>query len=274
MIKEKKCRYNSGDGTQLTGILTAPVAPEGSVLLCHGIAVDKNEWNDFYVEVARRLYENTFASLRFDFRGHGESAGRPEDITVAGEALDVAASASKLIECVGGRISLVGTSFGAGPAIFYVKKNPELVKCLVLLCPVLDYVGTFLEPETPWAKEIFCEEGFRQLEETGHIALDEGFEVSRRLIEEFKVVKPWEVLSRVPCPVLTMHGDRDSMVPFRVSEEHGRPNADSEFVRVEGADHGFVEFGDEDGVWAESKANRGFVIQRVSDWVERWNSVQ
>lgn len=270
MVKEKKVFYCSKDRTNLCGILTNPNKAKGYVILAHGITMDKNEWENLYVDISQELCKKGFGSLRFDFRGHGESEGHQRDITIIGELLDVSASAEKITECWEGGISIVATSFGAGPAILYACQNEEKIKCVVLLCPVIDYVSTFIRPITPWAKETFNEESFKQLERKGYILLDGEFKLGAKLIEEFKVIKPYENLKEIKCPVLTIHGNKDTMVPYRISKKYGIPNEKSEFMTLKGADHGFVAFGDENGDSEDTLKNKRIVIDKVCGWIERW----
>lgn len=270
MISEKKIFYQSNDGKKICGIITMPQKVKGWVLLSHGITMDKNEWGNFYMDIAHHLYKKDFASLRFDFRAHGESEGVQEDITIIGELLDIKASAQKIFEQWDDGISLIGTSFGSGPAILYATQNKKRIKGIVLLCPVLDYITTFINPITPWAKETFNKEGFKHLEEKGYILLDGEFKLGAKLIEEFKVIKPYELLSKIECPILTMHGNKDTMVPYKISKEYGIPNRKSEFVTLNDADHGFVAFNDDTGESKESLENKKFVIEKIVEWIEKW----
>ena len=221
MCVENKMYYKSMDGIRLCGIFTASDVPKGYVLMAHGITMNKNEWNNFYVEMSQELCKSKFVSFRFDFRAHGESEGSQRELTVIGELLDIKASIKKIQEDWSGKISIIATSFGAGPAILYTAQNPHKVNCLVLLCPVLDYEATFLNPIVPWAKESFNEKGFRDLEEKGFLLLDGVFEIGAKLVEEFRVIKPYGYLKKITCPVLTIHGDMDTMVPYKISKKYG-----------------------------------------------------
>lgn len=270
MVDENKIFYLSKDGLKLCGIFSIPQNVRAYVLMSHGITVDKNEWGDFYVDLANQLYRKNFASLRFDFRGHGESQGAEEDITIMGELLDIKASAQKIFERRNDKISIISTSFAAGPAILYAIQNKGRVKCLALLSPVLDYFATFIKPTTIWGKETFNDQSFKHLEEKGYILLDGEFKLGAKLIEEFKVIKPYELLREAKCPVLTIHGNRDTMVPYRISKKYGAPNEKSEFVTLNNADHGFVVFGDDNGVSKKSQKNKLFVISKIVEWLERW----
>ena len=194
MNRENKVFYKSKDGTKLCGIFLTPPKVKGYVLLAHGITMNKNEWENFYIDVAHELYKKEFASLRFDFRGHGESEGAQKDMTIIGETLDITASIEKISERWNGNISIIATSFGAGPAILYSRQEKTKVSCLVLLCPVIDYISTFLKPIVPWAKESFNKKAFQHLDKKGVLLLDGEFELGAKLIEEFKVIKPYEFL--------------------------------------------------------------------------------
>lgn len=243
MCVENKIYYKSMDGVKLCGVFTTPDVTKGYVLMAHGITMDKNEWNNFYGELSQELCERKFASLRFDFRAHGESEGNQRELTVIGELLDIKASIKKIQEKRNDKISIIATSFGAGPAILYTAQNPHKVNCLILLCPVLDYEATFLNPIVPWARESFNERGFKELEEKGFLLLDGVFEIGAKLVEEFRIIKPYEYLKKISCPVLTIHGDMDTMVPYEISKKYGSPNENSKFIALKGADHGFVAYG-------------------------------
>lgn len=45
-----KIQYKSIDNTPLVGIINIPPKTNGFVLMMHGITVDKDEWENFYVE--------------------------------------------------------------------------------------------------------------------------------------------------------------------------------------------------------------------------------
>ena len=270
MIEENKMFYQSNDGIKLCGIITKPLNSQGCVLLTHGITTDKNEWKNFYIDISHELSKRDFTTLRFDFRAHGESEGLQRDMTIIGELLDIKASSKNLYEQNFNGISIVATSFSAGPAILYAALNKEKIKCLVLLCPVIDYIATFLKPITPWAKETFNEEGFEHLEMNGSILLDGNFELGAKLIEEFKLIRPFEYLNELDCPVLTIHGDKDTMVPYEISKKYGAPNIKSQFITIEEADHGFIDYRDEVGKSKESYKNKKFVIEKISDWIQKW----
>jgi len=60
------------------------------------------------------------------------------------------------------------------------------------------------------------------------------------------------------------------MVPFKISQKYGAPNKKSQFVPINGADHGFIAFGDDTGESRESLENKKFVIEKIIEWIEKW----
>ncbi len=73
------------------------------------------------------------------------------------------------------------------------------------------------------------------------------------MIDEFEKIKPYELLTRLKIPVLTIHGTEDTAVPFSVSEKYGKPNELSKFISHK-SDHSFV------GI-------EGTVIEETIRWV-------
>ena len=124
--------------------------------------------------------------------------------------------------------------------ILYTTANSERVDKIVLWNPVLDFERTFLKAETPWGKTFFNQEGYEELKTKGYITVPQTeFRFGKRLIEEFKEIKPYQLLRKFDLPVLTIHGTEDTAVPYSVSKQHGTPNRYSKFISHK-CDHSFV----------------------------------
>ncbi|MCD6300840.1 MAG: alpha/beta fold hydrolase [Staphylothermus sp.] len=177
--------------------------------------MNKNEFRGFYSELAEKLCFRGFASLRFDFRGHGESEGYQREFSVIEQILDIKASIKEISKIWKGPISIIATSFGAGATIIYTALYGSRINTLILISPVIDYVATFLKPTTPWTKEEFSKERMKTLETNGYLELNGTFDIGAKLVEELKLIKPYEYIKMLKIPVLTIHGDKDTMVPFR-----------------------------------------------------------
>jgi len=132
-----------GSRVKLAGVLTYPDEMDGDtpgVVLLHGFTSNRDEApiyghnETMFQRVTKRLSAAGIASLRFDFRGHGESQGAFENITVQTLLEDVLAA----VEFLGaaprigrGKIGLLGQSMG-GLLTAYAAGSTEQVKAAAL----------------------------------------------------------------------------------------------------------------------------------------------
>lgn len=84
-------------------------------------------------ELSWALSRGGLATLRFDWRGVGASAGRPSGDAADARA-DYAAALEQLAETVSGRLVAAGYSFGAAAAVRASASSPR-VRALVLVAP-------------------------------------------------------------------------------------------------------------------------------------------
>lgn len=259
-------RVQTIDGYDLSTVLSRGDSGE-VVLWMHGISVNKNEYLGFFRDGAQRFADNGISSIRFDFRGHGDSSGNSLDFSVVGQNLDVrAVVAMAQRQCApGSRIHVVGASFGAPPAIFAAARYPDAVRSVSLIAPVLSYRRTFLEPETDWAKDLFSGEALRQLDDTGRLYFDSEFCIGHSLVEEMRIIRPDIALAELEQRVLVVHGDRDAMVPYDATLQACRGLQHVKLVTLRGADHGFMQEGDEEGVSPQSIANKERIFGMIEE---------
>lgn len=252
---EEKVYFRSTDNLLLCGILSTLKKPSNKcVILCHGITVDKEEDGGFS-PLAQTLNSYGFDAFRFDFRGHGESYGKIVNMTITGEISDLL-SAKKFLKSKGYlNFAIVGASFGAIPSVYCANRND--IKCLILWYPVLDLVKTFLNPKLPWAKKSFNKKGFGMLSKKGYLLLGVS-KLGKKLISEMSFYKPFEQLSKINIPVLTMHGDKDTYVPYSVAKRYGKPNSKSRFITLHDAEHGPTEI------------HLGFLVNETAEWVNKY----
>src|SRR5262245_50851229 len=84
----------------------------------------------------------TFAAL--DFRGHGDSPGRIEDLTVTAMLEDVDAFVAAIAPA-GTSLVLVGSSLGGLAAAWWASRNPQRVRACVLIAPAFRFMPRFFE---------------------------------------------------------------------------------------------------------------------------------
>jgi exosortase A-associated hydrolase 1 len=123
------------DGCQLLGILHHSTSPSeiGAVLLVGGPQYRVGA-HRMYTDIARRLAGCGVPTLRFDFRGMGDSEG--EFPGFQNLDADISAAVSALIERSPGvrRVALLGLCDGATAAAMY-ECDKDLVACKILLNP-------------------------------------------------------------------------------------------------------------------------------------------
>ncbi|GGK43628.1 alpha/beta hydrolase [Nocardia camponoti] len=231
----------SADGVLLEATLTQAGGDlaRGTVLLVHGITVDLDEGGGMFIRLAHQLAACGFEVMRFSFRGHGRSGGTSRGVTVAGECLDLEAAVQATRKRCAGPLSIVAASFGAVPTLLALPWLEREVTRLVLWNPVLDLVGTFLEPELAWGRENFGPDQLRELAEKGCLTVDGNFELGRTLFAEIRVHQPLKALLAAKIPTLIVHGDRDNAVSYDVSAAAAAARPATELHTVRGSDHGF-----------------------------------
>jgi len=234
---EEKFYFKSGS-LKLCGILTKPAASTNKcVVLCHGMTVTKEE-DGIFTELAQKLANAGLAAFRFDFSGHGESEGDSVDMTVAGEKEDLE-SAIRFLQSKGYKtFGILGASFGGGVVSLFAAEHHNIVKALVLWNPLVDY-HSLLEPKLPWPLSNFAKKATQQLEKQGFIEVGpRRFKLGKPLFDELRKLQPWKGLQKLKIPILFVHGDNDTYVPYEDSVKYSKL-LKAELKTIRKAGHGF-----------------------------------
>lgn len=236
-MKETALRIASTDGIQLDARLTQTEGTaKGMIVLVHGIASEKEE-GGLYTRLAAALAGAGFDSLRFDFRGHGQSSGNSVDMTIRRETEDLSAAVACARKDCNAPLGILAASFGTVSTMNYLKTHDD-IHTLVLWNPVLDLQHTFTRPQMPWGKALFSEEKRAEMERTGKLYMG-AHAYGRALFDEMADHFPYRVLEGLALPVLTIHGDRDEITSYDLSMRYGAPNEKSETLTLPGVGHGF-----------------------------------
>ena len=243
-------------GQQIVGMLHLP---DGRgrfpvALLMHGFTGTKSEIHRMFVKLSRELAAHGVASLRFDFRGSGDSAGEFEELTVRSEIAD-ALEAIKFLRrhqrVDTRRLALVGLSMGAAVAAHLVGRERVRCKSLVFWAPVAEGEGILDDLSTP--------EAVASLAQTG-ITDYGGNLVGVAFVRQFAEMKPIREIVKAKCPVLIVHGERDETVSAEHADMYERAlRAAKRVVKkvvVPDADHTFNRY-----IW-ERRA-----ITETVDWL-------
>jgi len=268
MTGEKQVSFQSSDGL-LRGTLRIPTTKINHMsLLVHGITVNREE-DGFYTELSKRLASIGSASLRFDLTGHGSSQGSYEKITLTKVTNDIEMAYKELCTNLLPNdvpLNVISSSFGGGLSACWAERNQDKVRALILLNPLLEYGIHMLYSKPFWSNGNLTTKGIETLKNQGWLPHGE-FRMGKEMIEELQQIKPHEIMQYLRMPVLTIHGDCDSVVSFDVAKKYSAPNKDSSFVPIHGADHGFSHPDDTDFTHPDTVKFHKMVFDKVVNWV-------
>ncbi|WP_343953496.1 alpha/beta hydrolase [Nonomuraea longicatena] len=266
---EQEITFRTLDGLHLAGTLVTPAEPpDHAVVLVHGGGVTRHE-SGFFTRLARGLSDAGMASLRFDLRGHGESQGRQEELTLATILNDIRAALHQIRETTGvAKTSLLGTSFGGGICGYYAAHRPDEVSRLVQLNPQLDYKKRTIDSRPYWHDDYLDEEVAHQLTVQGSITFRPTLRHGRPLLNEVFWLQPHTAIGLIKAPTLIVHGTKDTLIPIESSRVAvSQYTAPCDLVEVEGAQHTFAVHDDPQYHNPQSQAWQAAVIQTVSGWL-------
>ncbi|KAB1150711.1 alpha/beta hydrolase [Streptomyces luteolifulvus] len=257
------------DGLHLAGTLVTPEQPTSrAVVLVHGGGVTREE-GGFFTRLAAGLAEAGVASLRFDLRGHGQSEGRQEELTLSSILNDIRATLTYLREATGAsELSLLGTSFTGGVCAYYAAKQSQEITRLVLFNPQLNYKRRTIDNRPFWVDDHLTDEAAAQLTAQGYLSHSPTLKHGRAIYNEVFWLRPHEALGEVQAPTLIVHGTKDTFVPIEASRA-AVPlfQAPCRLVEIEGAQHGFAVHDDPQYLDPQSQEWQAFVIRTTADWL-------
>lgn len=257
------------DGLRLAGTLVTPDQPTTrGVVLVHGGGVTRDEAG-FFTRLADGLAAAGVASLRFDLRGHGESEGRQEDLTLSSILNDIDTALAYVRSAVGvPQCSLLGASFAGGITAYFAAHRPALLDRLVLFNPLLNYKKRFVDDKPYWSDDQINDEAAQKLSVQGFVAHSPTFKLGRALLNEVFWLQPHTVLDQISTPTFIVHGTKDTFIPVessRAAAEHLR--VPHQLVEVDGAQHGFAVHDDPTYADPKSQEYQAFVIRVVASWL-------
>jgi fermentation-respiration switch protein FrsA (DUF1100 family) len=221
---------DTSDGERLRGwVMTAPT-PRARIVYFQGNGGNLSNWAPILVGIVKRGY----SVLAIDYRGFGMSTGRP---TERGLYLDVDAALAHAWNST----SAAGSSGPAAdaPLIYWGRSLGGTMAAHGATVRHPD--GLILESAFPDARAVV----------RGSPVL-----MALSLFATYRFPTA-EFVNRTTMPVLVMHGDRDSVIPFPLGRElFSRIREPKTFVVIAGGDHNDAAAPDANAYWA---AIDGFV---------------
>ncbi len=217
-VKHKDISFKTADGLTLQGWLLKPEGKSsGTILYLHGNAENIST----HVNNVLWLIDEGFTLFLFDYRGYGNSEGRP---AIEGVHLDAEAALKAIINLSGNdgdRIIVLGQSLGGAIAVYAVANSPlkSHVKALVIDSVFSSY-------------RAIAREKAAQFVITWPLQYPLSF-----LVNDHYSPDRW-IRKVSPVPILIIQGDKDTIVPLH----HGtvlyeKASTPKEFWVVKGAGH-------------------------------------
>ncbi|HWG84166.1 MAG TPA: alpha/beta fold hydrolase [Deinococcales bacterium] len=203
--------------------------PHPAVLMLHGFTGSRGETHRLFVLLSRLLAENGIASLRFDFRGSGESEGGFEEMTASREVEDAVQALAQLRarpEVDPERVGLLGLSMGGMIAALTVGEPGVRVKSLVLWAPAAPESWTEQTPPG-WSPEMMPEPW-----DAGGNPVGRAFWRDLSRLDSYAAVKAHQ------GPALLVHAREDPTVKLETGLKYARAVPMRQHL-VDGALHTF-----------------------------------
>ena len=223
-------------GSRIHGMLHLPHAgsdPVPAALILHGFTGSSSSDNRLLVRLARHLTSHGIGTLRFDFRGSGQSEGEFADMTLGGEIADAALLLDWLAarpEVDARHLGVVGFSVGGAIARCLLARRPA-IRAAVLLAPVAHPLEVLVRGATP--EQLAGQGGPGPIDARG-----EG--LGPAFVAELPSIRPLDLADGAGTPLRVIHGTADPTVPFSEGDAYYRAaTGPRSLVAIEGADHGF-----------------------------------
>lgn len=246
-------------GQNIYGTFHIPITSEKCpvVVMCHGFAGNRIGRFRIYVLLAQRLSQLGIASLRFDFRGSGESDGDFSEMSIEGEVGD-ALEALKFVknhpQIDPQRIGMLGNSFGGAVAVLTACKDKN-VKSLALLAALFN--------SDLWKKRW---EALKTADDASKKELSKLLEehtLGVAFLKEFFMLNIENAMQKIQdLPMLHIHSERDERVGIDQAEHYLRCRKDvkgeTRSIRLTQSGHDF-----------SNSEERNMVIEETANWFLR-----
>ena len=151
------------------------------------------------------------AFVRFDYRGHGASAGRFEDGCIGDWCDDALAIVDAATD---GPLVLVGSSMGGWIMLLVARQRAERVSGLVGIAAAPDFTHDLILPQlTPVHRATLDRDGVF----LAPSAYGEPTPITRRLLEDGERHLVLQASLPLCCPAHLLHGQQDPDVPWQTS---------------------------------------------------------
>lgn len=235
-IENREWMVIENKGQKIFAVLHTPCEVENPpiVMICHGFSSSKHGSNRSYVRIAEGLAAIGIATLRFDFRGSGDSEGSLSDISLEdliSDAFAVYQAIENREEFDNERIGIFGASLGGAVALLSNAIHKR-AKSIALWAPVAR--GDL------WYRDLVK----RNPDLTGQdplvaMAIYKGITIHPLFRQQFAAMSAEKTLMEFPLtPLLHMQGEKDMIISTDHTlayKKYAGPN--TQFITYPNAEH-------------------------------------
>ena len=218
-----------------------------AIIICHGFTSGKDR--ERHIKNAQTLHQAGFVVIRFDFGGCGKS--EETLITVDGQIQDLNSIISFLEDKNYTQIAIVAESLGG---LIASKAYSEKITSIVFWAPVTDRKDSILEEFIIKKNESIVNKGGSiEFSKRGKVHF-----IPEKYFQERANVNQEQLMTNVQCPVLIIHGNKDTTVPLEMSVCAIKYlSKESKLEIIDQMDHTFVGFEDK-------------IIELTLDWITKY----
>lgn len=237
-------------GQKIFGILHRPQVEQKVpfVLFSHGFAGSKVGVHRIYERIAHKLALQGIASLRFDYRGCGDSEGDLLDMRFEDHLLDYCTVFENIVDETWidrENVAILGRSMGGMVATIAQARLKKKLKAICLVSPVYD--------ASPWL-------GMWSSRKDGLGVSFAGELISLDFLKEFfHSTVEGSIQKFKKIPFFHVHSEEDDVVPFAQKKLYEKHWQDSKelytFLHLEKSNHSFSNI-----------QERKYTIAKIVDW--------
>ena len=259
-MPSKRISFPSNDGMKLAGVVEMPdQEPLASVVFAHCFTCSKDL--KATVRVSRQLASLGFLTLRFDFRGVGDSEGRFEDSNFQTNIADLCSAIDWLAETHQPPQVLIGHSLGGAASMSVaaragaIESGPlsQLATLVTLAAPSnTSHLADFLSAQNPNIQAIGV----------GDVSIGgKAWPISTQLIDSLRKSDLESDIQHIRMPHLILHSPEDATVAYRHAQTLLQQSGGlTSLVSLDGSDHLLVK----------QKGDVAFVANVIATWATRY----
>lgn len=259
-MPSKRISFLSGDSLKLAGVLETPAdEPLASAVFAHCFTCSKDL--KATVRVSRQLASLGFLTLRFDFRGVGDSQGQFKDSNFQTNVADLCSAIDWLAETHQPPRLLIGHSLGGAAAMAVAARAGSIesgplsqLAALVTLASPSDtsHLADFLLSQNPAIEAAGV----------GDVSIGgKAWPISMQLIESLRHSDLETQLSQIRMPHLILHAPEDATVAYHHAQRLlQRSGGLTSLISLDGSDHLLVK----------QKQDVTFVADMITTWAKRY----